>query len=894
MSSLIRLFQCHGVPKLHFGHSKQPVLGALLMLMVADGLIVAGTSPDLRYGAALILLAFLPGWVWLGPFLARPVHVVERLILAIGLSLALTIFGTLLAVYLPGPISTPPLLIVTNLLVIAGLSLRFLSGPGGPKLHFGTGSPSGPVNHQPSTVYPGSHPSSLGSPSGFIISLIILLILAAALRLPRLGYAEFHEDEAEALIFGVRLLQGEDYALFLHRKGPAQMLVPLAFWLFSGQINETFARFPFALSSILSVAVLCLLGRRWLDWRAGLVAGLLWAINGYAIGFGRMVQYQALIFFLEPLAIYCLYLAWQDHQPRLQILAALLLAATLLAHFDALLLLPVAVYLAWLISPEKPTGGPKLHFGLALLLFLALLASFYLPFLLDPEFGNTITYLTESRVKPGLLYNNLDRLQRFDKDYSSHFYLPTLGLGLLSFAVWGGARLSPKWRWAVAGLGLLAGSTVWLPDVWRIGPLSLAVLPWLMLGLIYTWFAPQTELKLIWLMPGGAFIGYLFLVDDPRTHLYLLYPGLILLAGGGWVALAKWLASPSRPGGPKLRFGLAQDRPGSAGGPTYRLPSTVYRLSALLFLLAGGVLVGASLIYVGATFLQTETAFTRLRAGWDGSVWEAIYDDFPKARSYFGYPKREGWKAIGALRNQGLFPGDFRSLDEDFIIPVWYNYGQARSCYDTPAHIFVRATAGEDEIETIHDQYTEVGQVAREGEIRLHVFAKGPAPVAEPVIYPLAAFEDQFDQFATPQQFAHQAEPGQAVGTQFGAAIKFVGYDLPEKVVAPGDVLPVTLYWQALVEPGDHYRAFVHLTDGSTLWGQHDDDPICRLPTTIWRSGQRGAGQFRLPVDPETPPGHYLLIIGLYQAESLERLKIRSGPGQPGDDFLWLGDVEVR
>ncbi|HMQ56014.1 MAG TPA: hypothetical protein PKD98_28295, partial [Anaerolineae bacterium] len=101
------------------------------------------------------------------------------------------------------------------------------------------------------------------------------------------------------------------------------------------------------------------------------------------------------------------------------------------------------------------------------------------------------------------------------------------------------------------------------------------------------------------------------------------------------------------------------------------------------------------------------------------------------------------------------------------------------------------------------------------------------------------------------------------------------------------------LYWRALQPPDDTYRAFVHLTDGSTLWSQQDDDPACRLPTRIWRTGQRGIGQFRLSIPPDMPPGRYPLIIGLYQVETLERLRITAGAGTIGDDFLWLGDVEV-
>jgi hypothetical protein len=96
-----------------------------------------------------------------------------------------------------------------------------------------------------------------------------------------------------------------------------------------------------------------------------------------------------------------------------------------------------------------------------------------------------------------------------------------------------------------------------------------------------------------------------------------------------------------------------------------------------------------------------------------------------------------------------------------------------------------------------------------------------------------------------------------------------------------------------LEPPQANYRAFVHLTDGTRLWSQQDEDPICRLPTAIWRTGQRGRGQFRLPLPPDMPAGRYPLIIGLYRADTLERLKITGGAGQVGDDFLWLGDIEV-
>src|SRR5512138_1472118 len=100
---------------------KRPYLSPLILLFLTNILLVAPVPAGLRYAAALVLLAFLPGWTWLQPGLIEPVTTAERLVLAVGLSLALTIFGTMLAVYLPGPLSLSQLLVVMNGLTLPGL-----------------------------------------------------------------------------------------------------------------------------------------------------------------------------------------------------------------------------------------------------------------------------------------------------------------------------------------------------------------------------------------------------------------------------------------------------------------------------------------------------------------------------------------------------------------------------------------------------------------------------------------------------------------------------------------------------------------------------------------------------------------------------------------------------
>ena len=868
-----------------------------LLLLLVNGLILLNAPPSLRYPAALLLLAILPGWAWL------PVTIqgFTRMILAIGLSLCLTILGTMIAVYWPGTISLPQLLIIINTIIVLGFIIN-------------------PFSQSWATLPQLSDKKT----STGVLFLALLLLLTALLRLPRLEYAEFHEDEAEALMLGVRLLQGEDYALFLHRKGPAQMLLPLAFWLMTDQISEAMARFPFALSSILSVATLFVIGRHWFGWPAGLIAGLLWASNGYAIGFGRMVQYQALIFFLGPLALYCLYLAGKLRQSYWLIVAVLLLATSLLAHFDALLLLPAAGYLFLTgndnknLSPHPLTAGdfPKkkgvgdifrgdrryiIALISALILFIAVLSSFYLPYILDPEFSNTTTYLTESRVKPGLLYNNLNLLRRLDQDYSSQFYLPLLVVGLLGFIGWQSKTLNSGWRWGLFGGVLLALTTYWSPVWWRIGSVNLAILPWLGLGIAGFWHFRERHLRAVWLMTGGPLIGYLFLVDDPRTHLYILYPGLVLLAGAGWGWLMggleawqnRWISENSSPHPPTAWA----PSPQGEGPPRRKRLGSPLRLGEglgvrTIFRGLAAILIGSIIFYEVTIFLQSESFLDRLRLRWAGSWWETVYDDLPEARQYFGYPKREGWKAIGALRTQGQFVGDFRSVDEDFIVPIWYNYGQARSCYDTPAHFFVRSAEATLPANEAH--YHHSGQIQREGVPRLQIFSSGAATNEPPTLYRLENLSRIFDQQATPQRFAQQTTPTQPLDTQFGPAIQLSGYDLPTTTLSPGETLRLNLYWFAVTDPVEDYRVFVHLTDGNTLWAQQDDNPACRLPTSIWRMGQHGVGQFRLTLPLDIPPGRYPLIIGLYQSETLERLSIVAGAGQVGDDFLWVGDVQVR
>ena len=95
----------------------------------------------------------------------------------------------------------------------------------------------------------------------------------------------------------------------------------------------------------------------------------------------------------------------------------------------------------------------------------------------------------------------------------------------------------------------------------------------------------------------------------------------------------------------------------------------------------------------------------------------------------------------------------------------------------------------------------------------------------------------------------------------------------------------MTLYWLALRETGQDYKAFVHLLgpDGSVI-AQHDGDPVGGYtPTTRWRPGEIIVDRHVLPLPEGLPAGEYGLRAGLYQVDPLRNLTGRSaGGGQPG------------
>jgi hypothetical protein len=115
------------------------------------------------------------------------------------------------------------------------------------------------------------------------------------------------------------------------------------------------------------------------------------------------------------------------------------------------------------------------------------------------------------------------------------------------------------------------------------------------------------------------------------------------------------------------------------------------------------------------------------------------------------------------------------------------------------------------------------------------------------------------------------------------------GFSLPRGPYQPGDIVPVTLDWQAQAVPAQRYTLFVHIVgEDGIVRGQQDREPS-RAPTDKWQANERQIDVYGPGLSLETPPGRYQVVIGWYSYPSLTRLPLESGAA----DIYTLGEIDV-
>lgn len=133
----------------------------------------------------------------------------------------------------------------------------------------------------------------------------------------------------------------------------------------------------------------------------------------------------------------------------------------------------------------------------------------------------------------------------------------------------------------------------------------------------------------------------------------------------------------------------------------------------------------------------------------------------------------------------------------------------------------------------------------------------------------------------------------------FAGLIALQGYEVSARRLQPGDSLTITLYWQALDTINRDYTVFVHVFDRETqaIYGASDAYPVSgAAPTSTWTPGQQVVDAHEFVLSPETPPGAYLIEVGLYSMPEpgvFQRLPVMAPYGGQNADVVYLSRVAV-
>jgi hypothetical protein len=810
----------------------------------------------LRLFFSFLLPCFLPGYI-LTLFLfpkTDPPHLLERVVFALGIGYAVLVLGGLAIHFLPGAITPHLVLLVYDALILV-FTLCLIQRK----------SPIGQRSLLPKSV---------------IWQVILIVVLASFFRLTFLGYSEFQDDEAKVVLKAVGAIQGRDDVLFLHKKGPAEILVPTMFYSLMGQINEFAARLPFALANLLGIIVVFLIGREMFNDSVGLVAALLLSINGYFVAFSRIVQYQSIVFLMTALSILCYYRFYrrQTNVRSYQVLGTLFLGVGLLAHYDAIFAVPIIAYLClkkYRLCPSSfKSDLPSLL--VSSLIVLCLLSAFYVPLIRHPHFEEVQTYLKIRTVAGGsIFHNNLNEFFAMSTVYNSTYYFVFLIVLLAMMVVIQLYKVSPGKPVGIllpllfiAGLGTMFIS----PSMWQIGKLDCAI-GFFVVFLIILLFSrrPSPEVKVSLLWCALPFLFYAFLFASPRTHFYVSFPAWALMGGIAWDRIRKleirnWI----------LDFGFW-----------------------ILFFV---MLYAICAYYIFFVFVQHDPEYTRTYPEHRNRYYWTFYgDELPQQQGWFGFPYRAGWKVIGYLYETDVLRGDYDSNEESFITH-WYTRGELRCSYN-PQYYFVAENVQDEQripLDEIEKDYGLTSIVLVDDEPKLRIYERGQANPLGVTTYRVEDYVSLYDsEMTSPELDAGIPTYDLAslirhpLEVNLENKVKLLGYDLDSTRIKRGDALLLTLYWQGSEKLEEDYKVFVHL-ETDHIWGQEDHVPACGTrPTTTWVPGEVIVDRYSLLIDPHTPAGSYPILVGMYEPSTGRRMKIFNERGEIAGDAISLREVTV-
>jgi len=129
----------------------------------------------------------------------------------------------------------------------------------------------------------------------------------------------------------------------------------------------------------------------------------------------------------------------------------------------------------------------------------------------------------------------------------------------------------------------------------------------------------------------------------------------------------------------------------------------------------------------------------------------------------------------------------------------------------------------------------------------------------------------------------------------FDGGFRLEGFDLPQRTWHPGDVVAVTLYWQATAPTQSEAKVFLHLYDAVGNLGPQSDGWAFHgtRPPHTWSPGEIVMDPRQLALPADLQPGRYSLEVGLYNPDGLVRLPAYFNGIRQHEDRVPLAVIEV-
>lgn len=273
----------------------------------------------------------------------------------------------------------------------------------------------------------------------WIFPVFLVILAGMTLRMVNLGYADYQGDEIKAFYLPAPGQSIPDF-LFTQRKGPLQFIITGILTLVDPLYeNQLLMRFFFSLAAGIALIFFYLLAASLYGKRISIYATLFMATNGILVGLSRIAQYQSYVILGGILALYFFNKAGKD--PRFELSGVYLgfasWAVAILAHYDALLIAPLALYLLWewRHSGMVPGRTKIKHLFASIAIAAVPLLAFYIPFILyiDTE---TKVYWTQrlSEQAAEKLSSSILLFQIYQPVYVLMIYVILVTVGLAFFA----------------------------------------------------------------------------------------------------------------------------------------------------------------------------------------------------------------------------------------------------------------------------------------------------------------------------------------------------------------------------------------------------------------------------------------------------------------------------